>query len=141
MTEVIPVLQTAIGPVILISGVGLPLLSMTNRFGRVIDRSRLLAREARAEQGTVRERDVVQIRVLLRRGRLLRAAILLATASALLAALLIILLFVVALCKAEAAWAVAGLFICCLLSLILSLVFFLRDINLSLVALKHELAE
>ncbi|WP_345111750.1 DUF2721 domain-containing protein [Candidatus Villigracilis vicinus] len=40
--ELIPVLQTAIGPVILISGVGLLLLSMTNRLSRVIDRARNL---------------------------------------------------------------------------------------------------
>ena len=37
--ELIPVLQMAVGPVILISGIGLILLSMTNRFGRVIDRA------------------------------------------------------------------------------------------------------
>jgi hypothetical protein len=34
----IPVLQVAIGPVILISGVGLLLLTLTNRYGRTIDR-------------------------------------------------------------------------------------------------------
>jgi hypothetical protein len=49
LTELIPVLQMAIGPVILISGVGLLLLSMTNRLGRVIDRARLLYRELRIE--------------------------------------------------------------------------------------------
>ena len=48
MKELIPLLQTAIGPVILISGVGLLLLSMTNRFGRIIDRSRILAHEMRS---------------------------------------------------------------------------------------------
>ena len=36
--ELIPVLQVAIGPVILISGVGLLLLTLTNRFRRAIDR-------------------------------------------------------------------------------------------------------
>jgi len=41
--ELIPVLQTAIGPVALISGIGLLILSMTNRLGRVIDRGRSLA--------------------------------------------------------------------------------------------------
>ena len=41
--ELVPVLQVAVGPVILISGVGLLLLTMTNRFGRIIDRSRILA--------------------------------------------------------------------------------------------------
>ena len=42
--DLIPILQVAIGPVILISGVGLLLLSMTNRLGRVIDRARLLVK-------------------------------------------------------------------------------------------------
>ena len=43
LIDLVPILQMAVGPVILISGVGLLLLSMTNRLGRVIDRSRLLA--------------------------------------------------------------------------------------------------
>ncbi len=45
LNEIIPVLQTAIGPVILISGVGMLLLVMTGRFGRMIDRARVLAKE------------------------------------------------------------------------------------------------
>jgi hypothetical protein len=45
LQQLIPVIQMAVGPVILISGVGLLLLSMTNRFGRIVDRSRILARE------------------------------------------------------------------------------------------------
>ena len=48
LTELIPILQIAIGPVILISGVGLLLLSMTNRLGRAIDRARILRQELRA---------------------------------------------------------------------------------------------
>lgn len=45
LTNPIPTLQLAVGPTILISGVGMMLLSMTNRFGRVIDRSRQLTHE------------------------------------------------------------------------------------------------
>jgi hypothetical protein len=40
LEQIIPELQDAIGPVILISGVGLLLLTMTNRLGRAIDRAR-----------------------------------------------------------------------------------------------------
>jgi hypothetical protein len=47
MAELISVLQMAIGPVVLISGVGLLILSLTNRLGRVIDRGRTLAAEMR----------------------------------------------------------------------------------------------
>jgi hypothetical protein len=52
--ELVPTIQLAIGPVILVSGVGLLLLSMTNRFGRVIDRSRQLSeavRQSNSEAG------------------------------------------------------------------------------------------
>ena len=49
LQQLIPVIQTAVGPVILISGVGLLLLSITNRFGRIVDRARLLARDAACE--------------------------------------------------------------------------------------------
>ena len=45
VANLIPVLQMGIGPTILISGVGLLILSMTNRLGRVIDRARIMARE------------------------------------------------------------------------------------------------
>ena len=40
MPDIASILQLAICPVILISGVGLLLLTMTNRFGRVIDREK-----------------------------------------------------------------------------------------------------
>ena len=42
VAQLLPVLQTAIGPMILISGIGLLLLTMTNRLGRAIDRTRTL---------------------------------------------------------------------------------------------------
>jgi hypothetical protein len=40
LEQIIPELRDAIGSVILISGVGLLLLTMTNRLGRAIDRAR-----------------------------------------------------------------------------------------------------
>ena len=55
-TELTPILQAAVGPVILISGVGLLLLSMTNRFGRVADRSRQLGEALRNAPLAERER-------------------------------------------------------------------------------------
>ena len=42
VSQLLPILQTSIGPVILISGVGLLLLTLTNRFGRMLDRARQL---------------------------------------------------------------------------------------------------
>jgi Protein of unknown function (DUF2721) len=139
LQQLIPVLQVAIGPVILISGVGLLLLSLTNRFGRAVDRSRQLSREMRELPETERSRLGGQVEILFQRARLIRLAIILAAFSVLLAAVLIIVLFVTALLKLEAGLMICLLFIACLLSLIASLIAFLRDIHLSLLALKLEL--
>jgi len=133
------VLQVAIGPVILISGVGLLLLTLTNRYGRTIDRSRLLMRELRELAGADRERLEGQIQILYRRARLARLSILLSGVSVLLASVLIIVLFLTALLRLDLGLLISLLFIACLLALSGSLVAFLRDMNLSLGALKLEL--
>jgi len=137
--ELIPVLQVAVGPVILISGVGLLLLSMTNRFGRAVDRSRQVARELRAASEADRKRLAGQVENLYKRAGLIQIAIVLAATSVLLAAVLIIVLFIAALMKLEAGFFISILFIACMVTLIASLVTFIQDINLSLLALKLEL--
>lgn len=137
--ELVPTIQVAIGPVILVSGVGLLLLSMTNRLGRVIDRSRQLSETIRRSSPEEKDRITAQLLILSRRARLIRLAISLATASVLLAALFIIALFLSALFQWETASLIAVLFIACLGALIASLVVFLRDINLSLQALELEM--
>ena len=137
--ELIPILQMAIGPVILISGVGLLLLSMTNRLGRVIDRSRQMADAIRNAAPQLRSGLTSQLTILARRSRLVRSAITLATLSVLLAAIMIIMLFLGAILRWELASLVVVLFIACMTSLIASLVVFLKDLNLSLAALDLEI--
>ncbi len=139
--EIIPVLQTAIGPVILISGVGLLLLSMTNRLGRAIDRSRSLVRELREGREHDRPDTLAQVVIIYRRARLLRLSITLASLSVLLASVLIIVLFLTALMQWDYGFIVSLIFIGCMGSLIASLVAFIYDIHLSLVALKLELKQ
>ncbi|HUK83832.1 MAG TPA: DUF2721 domain-containing protein [Verrucomicrobiae bacterium] len=140
VAQLIPVLQTAIGPTILISGVGLLLLTMTNRLGRCIDRARILARELPSASDPDRVKNEEQLRILWKRARLIRLAIALASTSALFAAILIIALFLTALLQMENAWLVSALFIICMACLIGSLVAFIRDINQALTALKLELS-
>lgn len=140
LREIAPVLQIALGPVILISGIGLLLLSMTNRLGRLIDRSRLLSEARRTATAEGRERVEAQIAVLTTRARVMRRAIVLAVVSLLFAAVLVMVLFLAAVLRWEAVTVVVVLFACCLLSLIASLVAFLQDVNHSLTAIKLELA-
>jgi hypothetical protein len=139
LDDLIPKLQLSIGPVILISGVGLLLLSMTNRLGRTIDRSRQLSDAARKSESEDYDVIAYQLRVVARRAHILRTAIALATGSVLTAAVMIVSLFVCALLKWDEAYWIAGLFITCMGLLIASLIFFLWDINLSLAALEREI--
>jgi len=137
--ELTAILQAAVSPVILISGAGLLILSMTNRFARVLDRSRQLEDTLRHAPQKERHRLAPQIGILIRRARLLRAVISFATLSVLLAAILVISLFLTALLHVETVLLSAILFIACLVSLVISLLVSLQDINLSLAALELEL--
>jgi hypothetical protein len=139
LNELIPVLQVSVGPVILISGIGLLLLSLTNRFGRAVDRSRQLIRELREASEADRRQLAGQVQNLYRRARLIQISIILATLSLLFAAVLIITLFLTVLMKWELAILVSLMFIGCLVSLIVALITFIMDIHLSLKALRLEL--
>ncbi|PJA32558.1 MAG: DUF2721 domain-containing protein [Zetaproteobacteria bacterium CG_4_9_14_3_um_filter_53_7] len=135
----IPVLQLSIAPVIVISGVGLILLSMTNRIARVIDRSRELSKILRNDEADSGRHQVrQQLMILERRSQLLRRAIEFACISLLLAASLVIVLFFVVLMDIEAVMIITLIFISCMLSLIAALIFFLVDVHTSLSALKLE---
>ncbi len=141
VSELIPVLQVSIGPVILISGVGMLLLTMTNRFGRAIDRARILTGELRGVDGEDRKRLEGQVKILYRRARLIQMAVFMAAGSVLLAAVLIIALFLTALLHLEVGFIISLLFIGCMVLLIISLSAFIREVRLALVALKLELGE
>ena len=139
LEQIIPELREAIGPVILISGVGLLLLTMTNRLGRAIDRARQLKCELPERTGREREQTLAQVEIIYRRARMIRLSILLAAISVLLASALIITLFVTALLQWQQGVLVGLIFIGSMISLFGSMIAFIWDINLSLHALKLEL--
>src|SRR5512140_970295 len=139
VAQLIPTLQLAIGPVVLVSGIGLLILSMTNRLGRVIDRGRILAREQSELPPEGQVGIEAQLHILVRRAEYLRQAITAASISVLLAALLIITLFFTALLQLEDAILIGALFVGALVALIVSLVAFLRDLNESLLAFKLDI--
>jgi len=143
LDDLIPILQVSIGPVILISGVGLLLLTMTNRFGRIIDRSRQFCDELLEGNSTDTHKKSIeaQLNVLLRRANIVRVAIALAGLSALLAALLIIALFINSIFQLGFILLISILFSICMLCLIGSLIFFIIDINISLTVIKIEASE
>jgi hypothetical protein len=141
LTELIPVLQIAVGPVILISGVGLLLLSMTNRLSHVIDRVRTLRQDLCREDTPEQHRLQGQLQILWQRADLIRRSIIFASLSLLLAACLIITLFVAALFRLDAGGIIISLFVGCLGALIISLLLFIWDTNQQLAALRLDLVD
>ena len=139
ISQLLPTLQVAIGPVVLISGIGLLILSMTNRFGRVIDRGRILARELAEVQTQDQVHIEAQLQILTRRAEYLRRAITAASISVLLAAVLIIAIFITAILNIEDAWLIGLLFVCSMGALIFSLISFLQDLNQLLLAFKLDI--
>ncbi len=121
----------------LISGVGLLILSLTNRFSRVADRLRELA-AAEPSDRTKKHRDE-QIRIFSARAELLRSSIGCAVGSVLVTSVLVLVLFAIAVLRAPLQILVFALFALSLILLIIALVLFLRDMRLSLHALKEQL--
>jgi hypothetical protein len=140
--ELAHLLQTSISPIALISGVGLLLLSMTNRLSRVIDRSRSLSAELRiaADEATA-ARERAQLAVLARRARLLWASIAAVMVTVLCACTMVLMLTTMAFLHVNLRGAVVSLFFAALLALLVSAVLFFADVLLSLRALRTELAD
>ena len=134
LTQLVPILQLAVGPVILISGVGLLLLTLTNRFGRMLDRSRAIIHEMTegnlppAVAANLNE----QVQILHRRARILRLSITFAAVTVLCVGVLILGLFVAALGQIEMAAALVAIFCVAIIGLIGSMLAFIADMNLSL---------
>jgi len=140
------ILQLSITPVALVSGVALLLLSMTNRLGRVIDRSRTLVEAATPKPGAadVSASDLdpaaaAEVRILFRRARLLQVAIALMATNVFFAVLMIGALFAMSLLGAALGALVLTLFGGCLVCVAASVSCFLGDIFLSIRWLKLSL--
>lgn len=141
ITQLVGILAASIAPVIVISGVGLLLLSMTNRYSRVIDRSRELTRDVETAAEPARRNLLLEeLRVLYRRARILRLAIILSSVSILFVGVTVFSLFASQLLKVRADYVSIPSFGLSLIALIGSLYFFIRDVGVSLMALELEIA-
>lgn len=139
--EIILFLQSAITPVALISGVGLLLLSINNRLGRTIDRSReLIYQLAKAPTGQ-QQRLKLELQLMYRRSRLLRNAIGSIVMSMFIDALIIPLLFAMSLYDWDLQMLGYILFFCSVTAILLGLYFFMADIRLTLRGLKLEMKD
>jgi hypothetical protein len=128
VSPVAHVIQLAVAPVFLLSGIGAMLAVMTSRLGRIIDRARVL--EAKLEDATEDRVPSLEadLESLVRRANLIGPAITLCTATALLVCTVIAVLFLSAFLHFDASLTVALLFIAAMSAFFLGLLWFLREI-------------
>ena len=129
--DIARVVQTAVAPVFLLSGVGVTLTVLTGRLARVIDRARLLESRLAAappsEAGTLH----AALAALRRRAQLINRALTLSTACAILVCVVIAALFVGAFFRLDLSVVIAALFVLAMAAFIGGLVSFLREIFLA----------
>ena len=141
ITQLVAILSASIAPVIVISGVGLLLLSMTNRYSRVIDRARKLTKDLGSVDEPQRRHLVLEeLEILYRRARILRRAIILSSVSILFVAVTVLSLFAAQVLRVRGDYVTVPTFGLSLFALIGSLSFFIRDVGISLTALELEIS-
>jgi hypothetical protein len=136
--SLLPVIQLAITPVILISGMGALMLTLTNRMGRIVDRTRVLAGQVRAAPAVDRGHLESQLTIMWQRAQLVRRAVTFNGLSMLVACLLVVAIFAGAMLGRDLGPLLLVLFGGSILLVIAALVAFLRDIFVSLHALRLE---
>jgi hypothetical protein len=136
--SLLSIIQLSITPVILISGLGGLMISLTNRMGRIVDRTRTLSGLIRNASGEEKVHLIEQITVMWHRANLMRWSVTCAGTSMLVACLLIGEIFVSAMLGKELAMLMVSFFGLSLLFLIACLILFIRDLFISLVAISLE---
>jgi hypothetical protein len=128
---VIHVIQLAIAPVFLLTGVGAILSVLVNRLGRIVDRFRTLHVEQSIAADFALSAIKAEMAVLAERARMIHWAIALCTGCALFVCILIATLFLGSLANKNLSIPISLLFILAMLALILGLLLFLREIALA----------
>ena len=125
------VIQLAVAPVFLLSGVSGLLGVLTNRLTRIIDRARVLEERLVKAEPAGQERTHGELRLLSQRARLINRAISLCTVCALLICAVVIALFLCAFLSTDVSNMIGVTFIAALTALGGGLVIFLREIFLA----------
>ena len=132
--EIGHIIQLAIAPVFLLTGVGTNMLVLTNRLARIIDRSRTLEERLEEPEGHAPDKETAarnELQVLFRRARKINRAIFLSTTCALLICMVVAMLFVTDALNLKLASVIAGMFVLAMISLTGSFIYLLREILLA----------
>ena len=140
LQEFIQSLQACITPVAMISGVGLLLLTITNRMARTVDRTRQLIAEL--DKGITNpnraEMKKCEILIFIERSRLLKNSVALLLAGMISSCLMIPIVFIMKFSQLDLSVIGYALFIIATTSMLIAFVYFFIDIQMSLKAIKLE---
>lgn len=131
-------IQLALGPVVLISGIGLLLLVLTNRLARIVDRTRVLRGEAHDPGAGGIAAIRAELRILMQRSQLILFAVFCSVLCILFVALLVTVLFLGALAGRTLTTVPTLLFIVSLLTVTAGMLAFAWEIVLTVRALRLE---
>ena len=134
--SVVHVIQLAVAPVFLLSGVGVILTVLTNRLARIIDRARLLEERLHAAPDDRLAEMHSEMELLSHRAWMVNLALTLSTSCALLVCLVIALLFVGSALRIEMDTIISIMFVTAMAALVGSLSIFLREIFLGTAQLR-----
>lgn len=133
------IIQLAIAPVFLLTGVGTNLTVLTNRLARIIDRSRVLEDMVSAQGAEKLSPNMrIELDELYQRSHLINRAITLSSTCALLICLVIAALFLGDALDLHLDKIVAALFVSGVLALIGSFIYFLREIFVATKTLRRQ---
>ncbi|MES2149642.1 MAG: DUF2721 domain-containing protein [Pseudomonadota bacterium] len=135
ITDIGHVIQLAIAPVFLLTGVCTNLMVLTNRLARIIDRSRVL--EDRLDIG-YHEAYMEELDVLYRRSHLINFSITLSTVCGLLICLIIAMLFLGDTTNLPLDKYIAAFFVLGMVALIGSFMYLLREIFIASKSLRSR---
>lgn len=136
VTAIAHLIQLAIAPVFLLTGIGSILNVLTQRLARVVDRARRLEQEFGALDEHHHAGARSELRLLDRRMTVVILALSCCTASALLVCMLIAILFVADLADFPFGHPTALLFILAMLLLIGGLIMFLYEVRLAMASIR-----
>jgi len=139
--DIAHVIQLAVAPVFLLTGVGTLLAVLSGRLGRAVDRGRVLEDLVPGLAGEALALAQEELVLLSRRIRLIYAAIVLAVACALFICLLIAVAFIDAFLAVNLALMISALFVVAMLALIACLVAFLREIFLAVTSARRAMRD
>lgn len=122
------IIQLAIAPVFLLTGVGTKLSVLTSRLARIIDRSRVLEERLKNASDVEGSETRAELCTLYQRAHLINRAITLSTSCGLLICSVIAALFIGGALKIALGTLIAVLFVLGMFSLIGSFVYLLREI-------------